>query len=241
MGYNLTIDQGNSVAKLVVWQGDVIVNESRCDCLSVENINTLTEQFAIDVAIYCSVATSGDEIVEALNKTCRQVISLSHNTPLPIKISYTTPETLGKDRLAAAVGAWSLHQGHTILVVDMGTAVTYDVVTADNCFLGGNIAPGLEMRLNALNHFTARLPKVDLDGNAPLWGIDTETALRSGAIHGVAGEISYYRSKLPDDTIVLLTGHMSETIASLVDFPVEIEPHLVTKGLNRILIYNETK
>lgn len=241
MGYNLTIDQGNSAAKLVVWQGEEIVHESRYDKLSAETVTGIVRRFSIGSAIYCSVADNGDDIVKSLRQSCNCVITLSHDTPLPIGIGYGTPETLGKDRIAAAVGAWSMHRGQTILVVDMGTAVTYDVVTADGQFIGGNIAPGMGMRLDALNRFTARLPQVPVEGDIPLWGTDTMTAMRSGAIHGIAAEISYYRSRLPDGSIVVLTGHGSETIMSLVDFPIETEPHLVTKGLNRILTYNENK
>lgn len=241
MGYNLTIDQGNSSAKLAVWQDDSIVHECTVELLDTTNVHELISRFAVDAAIYCSVATDGTEIIDALRTECRQVIVLDKSTALPISIDYRTPETLGKDRIAAAIGAWSKHRGRTMLVVDMGTAITYDVVTADGRYIGGNIAPGLGMRLNALNLFTARLPKIALEGNAPIWGIDTETAMRSGAIHGVAAEISYYRRELPNDSITLLTGYMSETIKRLLDFPIEIDPHLVTKGLNCILTYNENK
>ncbi len=241
MGYSLTIDQGNSATKLAVWHDDLIVHECAVEHLDVAYMHELISRFTIDAAIYCSVADDCHEIVDVLRKECRKFITLDEFTALPIGIDYRTPETLGKDRIAAAVGAWSLHREQTVLVVDMGTAVTFDVVTANGRYLGGNIAPGLGMRLNALNFFTARLPKVTLEGNVPIWGVDTETAMRSGAIHGVAAEISYYRRKLPEDSKILLTGHMSETVSRLVEFPVEIDPHLVTKGLNCILTYNEGK
>lgn len=241
MGYSLTIDQGNTAAKLAVWRDGSIVHECTVERLDVAGVQGIISRFTIDAAIYCSVTYDGNEVTDVLKKECRKFMVLDEFTALPIGIDYRTPETLGKDRIAAAVGAWSMHRGQAMLVVDMGTAITYDVVTAHDRYIGGNIAPGLGMRLNALNLFTARLPKVALDGNTPVWGIDTETAMRSGAIHGVAAEISYYRRKLPDDTVTLLTGHMSETVSRLVDFPVEIEPHLVTKGLNCILTYNEDK
>ncbi|MBQ9076235.1 MAG: type III pantothenate kinase [Muribaculaceae bacterium] len=241
MGYYLTIDQGNSAAKLVLWQGSSIVHECNFEHLDGSHIFDLASRFPVDAAIYCSVAGDGNEIVTALKQVCRQVMTLSHDTPVPVRIGYATPRTLGKDRIAAAVGAWSMYSGRTIFVVDMGTAVTYDVVTADGCFLGGNIAPGALMRLDALNHFTARLPRVAIEGDTPLWGVDTETAMRSGAIYGIAAEVSYFRKKLPDDAVVVLTGYLSGKVGELLDFPVKVEPHLVTKGLNTILIYNETK
>ncbi|MGN0960124.1 MAG: type III pantothenate kinase, partial [Coriobacteriales bacterium] len=86
----------------------------------------------------------------------------------------------------------------TALVVDMGTAITYDVVTADGKFLGGNIAPGIFVRLEALNHFTKALPLVETDGDCPRWGYDTTTALRAGAayIYAIAADGVYKQIKV---------------------------------------------
>lgn len=242
MGYNLTIDQGNSAAKIVVWHNDEFVAESFYKHLTEQQAIILVQKYNICSAIYCSVAQSGNDIIKALRQTINgNVIELTCKTPMPIGIDYATPATLGKDRIAAAVGAYMTHRGRTVLVIDLGTAITYDVVSANGSFIGGNIAPGMKMRLDALHHFTARLPQIDITGEMPLWGIDTETALRSGAMHGIIGEINYYRSKLPNDTSVVLTGGSATAIQHLLNFDTEIDPHLVNKGLNCILNYNENK
>lgn len=166
---------------------------------------------------------------------------VSHDMPLPLELDYATPQTLGEDRIAAAVGAWSLFPGQNLLVVDMGTAVTYDVVGADGHFRGGNIAPGIGMRLRSLNSFTARLPKVGGYGETPLVGFDTATAMRAGAVRGVVAEIAYYRSMLPENTQVVLTGGWASHVSEFLEFPVTVEKCLVTKGLLSILLYNENK
>ena len=126
----------------------------------------------------------------------------------------------------------------SLLVVDMGTAVTYDVVTADGRYLGGNIAPGVGMRLRALRSFTARLPEVNGYGDTPAFGFDTKTAMRAGAVRGVVSEIEYYRRLLPEGTQVVLTGGWSRRVSEFLEFPVAVDHCLVTKGLLSILLYN---
>ncbi len=241
MGYYLTIDQGNSSAKVVVWHDDKAVSERSFGCLSPEEAGQLIESYGIDAAIYCSVAQTGEDLVGMMAGKCKRVINLTHLTPMPIVVDYGTPASLGRDRIAAAVGAHVSNKGRTVLVVDIGTAVTYDVVDRDGHFVGGNIAPGIKMRLDAMHHFTARLPRVEADGETPLWGRDTVTAMRAGAIHGVVAEIVYFKAQLPDDAKVVVTGGWAQKVAPMLDFECEIDALLVNRGLKSILRYNETK
>ncbi len=241
MGYNLTIDQGNSSAKIAIHEGAHIVKTERIERLDLDAINSLATSYRLDAAIYSSVSVDGSEFVAALNSLGIKVLTLSSDTPLPIVVDYKTPTTLGRDRIAVAVGAYAEHPDCNLLVVDAGTAITYDVVTANRHYIGGNIAPGISMRLAALHAHTNRLPLVDAIGDTPLWGCNTDTAIRSGALRGVAGEIVYYRNCLGDNTIVMLTGGDAGIISPLLDFPVEVDAFLVNKGLNSILRYNESK
>lgn len=241
MGYNLTIDQGNSSAKIAIHDGNRIVEAQRIESLDAETVGHLLDRFCLVAAIYSSVSASGKDVVSALKNRGIRTITLSPDTPLPIAIDYKTPTTLGRDRIAVAVGAFTEHPGCNLLVVDAGTAVTYDVVTANGHYLGGNIAPGIDMRLSALHAYTERLPLVDTNGDIPLWGYDTATAIRTGAMRGIVAEIAYYRSHLGDNALVMLTGGNSDELACLADFPVEVDTHLVNKGLNSILLYNESK
>lgn len=235
----LTIDQGNSAAKVALWVGDTMAHHSSVTELTAEVIDEIVDRYKPAAAIYCSVADKGDSIIAELRSREISVLELTHATTLPISIDYRTPATLGRDRIAAAVGAWGLFPGRDLLVADLGTAITYDVVKADGHYIGGNIAPGVKMRLEALNHFTARLPLVACNGETPLWGDTTDSALRSGAVMGVIGELTYYRSQLSDDAITVLTGGDSELIAEKTDFETFTHKHLVSEGLNRILRYNE--
>uniref|UniRef100_UPI00272CC54B type III pantothenate kinase n=1 Tax=uncultured Duncaniella sp. TaxID=2768039 RepID=UPI00272CC54B len=188
---------------------------------------------------------NGKKIARLLISQGVKAREVSHDMPMPLKIDYATPHTLGEDRIAAAVGAWSLFPGENSLVVDMGTAVTYDVVTADGHYAGGNIAPGISMELRALHEFTARLPLVPFPEEMPslcreLFGRDTREAIALGAVNSVVASIYYYRSRLPKDTVVVLGGGCGHHLASVCDFETRVDEHLVSKGLNRILLYNET-
>lgn len=236
----LTIDQGNSSAKIALWEGPELIDEETFQRrLRRNDLEEVVRRFQPRKALCCSVTGNGDRIVDWLSRQGIEARQLSCDVPLPLTVDYTTPATLGPDRIAAAVGAWSIFPGENSLVVDMGTAVTYDVVTADGHYAGGNIAPGVGMRLRALRSFTARLPEVNGYGETPEFGHDTMTAMRAGAVRGVAGEINYYRSLLPQGTRVVLTGGWSQRVGSFLNFPVTIEPCLVTKGLLSILLYNE--
>ncbi len=241
MGYNLTIDQGNSATKVALWRESNMVKSMRYDDLTVVDIKALANDYELDALILSSVKVVDTSILDVINNICRNVYILNHQTKLPIKIEYVSPETLGHDRIAAAVGANMISPGKTLLVVDYGTAVTYDIVTNDGRYIGGNIAPGLNMRIDALHHNTARLPQIVVDGDCPLWGNNTDTAIRAGVIYGLVGELTYYRSKLPDDVVVVCTGGYAEIISGMVDFGVIVEPNLVNIGLNSIILYNENK
>lgn len=243
MATKLTIDEGNSSTKFALWRDDDMVSVATYKKASLDALlDFVTPDMHIEAVIFCSVRRHENaEIQNALHKIAPRVIVLDAFTPMPITIGYRTAATLGADRIAAAVGATVVAPGRTRLVVDMGTAITYDVVTATNHFSGGNIAPGIFVRLEALNHFTSALPLVETDGDVPRWGFDTATALRSGAIRGVVGELQYYRHCLRcRDAAVILTGGSHELITPFITTPIIVEPNLVLIGLNRILDYNET-
>lgn len=244
---HLTIDQGNTAAKMALWAGADLLAVAVEEHLAPEGVRRFVRRnlngATPDGAIYCSVSCRGADLLRDMRSWVRgPVLRLDSTTPVPLAVDYGTPGTLGTDRLAAAAGALAGFAGHPLLVVDAGTAVTYDYVTADGHFAGGNIAPGMTMRLQALNRFTARLPKLEMPRDPQpqhVFGTDTTEAMINGAIYGIVGALAYYRSRLPQDTRTVLTGGWGPVLARLCDFPVEHDPNLVSKGLNSILSYNE--
>lgn len=246
MSLHLTIDQGNTAAKMALWDDATLLSEVIEPHLTPEIIGRYLDVAPTPVvdALYCSVAERGGQLLDDLRHRGIKVERLSSSTSMPITIGYTTPHTLGADRIAAAVGAWSLHSGKPLLVVDAGTAVTYDYVDPSGCLRGGNIAPGMRMRLEALHRFTARLPRLEVPREIKpthLLGTDTREAMILGAIYGIVGAIYYYRSRLPEDTLTVITGGWASVIAGICDSDVRPVPNLVSLGLNTILRYNEHK
>ena len=145
---------------------------------------------------------------------------------------------------AAVVGAYSLApRERELLIVDSGTAITFERVTSSGTYLGGNISPGLYTRLKALNHFTSRLPLLsDLKDTSLGYGTTTQEALSRGALRGLIYEVDgYIRSlrSLHPEAVVYLTGGDAQMIQELLEEEVYVEPNLVLFGLNKILEYNK--
>lgn len=242
----LVIDQGNSSTKVTVFDGKEAVSSLRLDAPSVEDLEPLIGENGVYGAIMATVARTDVRFVESLRLLIDgPLILLTHDTPLPIRIGYDTPRTLGADRIAAAAGAYNMATGERILVVDAGTALTIDLMESDGLFAGGNISPGMRMRFESLHSATGKLPLVCPEGAAPEFGRDTEQAIRSGVVRGMAAEIlNAYRLAWAGGAIrIIMTGGDATLLArtdELRSLPVEINDNLVGVGLNYIYRYNET-
>lgn len=235
-GLLLTLDKGNSALKADVWDGDVAIETIVMPPATIhKQLPALLSRHFFSGAIYCSVTDDGSKVLQLFNEADIPFWTMTSDSPIGLKIDYTTPKTLGVDRIAGCIGAMTLFPGEELLVIDLGTAITYDRVSADGHFVGGNIAPGVSLRLKSLNAFTARLPKVELQGPVPSWGYDTDTALRSGAILGIASEVSFYRSLLPRNARIVLTGGSAPRIIPYLNFNYHLEPRLVPVGLKTCL------
>lgn len=172
------------------------------------------------------------------------VHTLSADKPLPVRLNYATPETLGLDRIALAVAAACKYPGQDCLVIDAGTAITYDFIDRSATYHGGGISPGLRMRYQALHHFTARLPLVDHKSDVELLGDSTQNSIRSGVwwglYHEVFGIIEDYRQRYPQ-LISLLTGGDAALFDETPKNSIFAAPDFLLEGLNHILDYYADK
>lgn len=244
MKKSLTIDMGNSSAKLAVYADDVLIDWQRVSKLTCDLLASVVAEHGIEEGILSSVTQTDGHIDDFLHSHLRRYMRLSHSTPLPIGVKYGTPHTLGSDRVATAVGAWFLNPHAASLVVDAGTAATIDVVDTQGHFLGGNIVAGISTRLKALNHYTSALPLVEADGDTPAWGYDTVTALRSGAVLGLAAEVEATALRVQeqlkaDEMTIFVTGGDGTLLARHMRMAARVENDLLSNGLYRILRYNE--
>ncbi len=217
---------------------------------SSADVERLFELYDISDSIISSVVNIEAAVVNALHRHSQHFVLFDHNTPVPIINRYETPQTLGQDRLAAAVGAKSLCPNENLLIIDVGSAITYDFVTEQGEYLGGNIAPGLKMRFTMLHRMTKKLPQVDADENEliPLFGKNTRDAIAAGVVRGVAYEVKGYmrtlQEKTPHFRTFLTGGHAPYVLKNVRSSRNEQremrhEKNLVLIGLNEILVFNK--
>ena len=238
---NLAIDIGNTVAKLAIFDGYKLVEVLSSSNHSLDCLNMICQKYPVQNAVMASVIKVSRTIRRQLAKAAIPVLELTCQTKVPIINKYRTPETLGMDRLAAVVGANFIMPGKNILVIDAGTAVTYEFIDANANYWGGNISPGIYTRFKALNACCDKLPLIDKEGENIDMGYDTETAIRSGVIKGMQYEMTGYidlmRKKYPD-LLVFLTGGDRFSFEDSLKSIIFADRFLVLKGLNRILEYN---
>ncbi|HND88473.1 MAG TPA: type III pantothenate kinase, partial [Saprospiraceae bacterium] len=179
----LTLDIGNTRTKAGLFRQGSLADRQVWAGLSPDQVLTYGRSQGVEAAMICSVAEPDGQLLERM-RAAWPTWELTHETPLPFVNAYRTPQTLGKDRLAAAAGAQALWPGEACVVVDCGTCIKYEWVEADGTYRGGNIAPGLHMRIRAMHEFTARLPQVPMEMPDSPVGHSTETALQNGALRG---------------------------------------------------------
>ncbi len=242
MHKHLVIDIGNSSMKCGVFErqsdgGYMLTRVGSNTDVCVDTFTQLDEEIAPLAVMVSSVRK-----LEAITLdwfASKNWTFLSSNTKTGINISYESPETLGMDRLAAVAGARHLAEGKNCLVIDAGTCITYDILEAPDTYRGGNISPGLSMRLKAMNHFTSALPLVSRNDDFELIGKNTETAIRNGAQTGVIMEIDAFIEAFKNkytDLVIFIAGGDAEYIKAHCKHEMKLETHLVLHGLHQILL-----
>jgi type III pantothenate kinase len=209
------------------------------ESLSQTVLHPIISRYEIKRGILCAVKQTDASILSYLKARLPDFFELHDQMRLPLELDYRTPQTLGMDRLAAATGAYMQHPGENLLVIDAGTAITFDFVDENGCYKGGNISPGPELRFKALHYFTDKLPLIDTDGDIPALGYDTATAIRSGVLEGIVREIDSYINDYEKkcNVFTFLTGGYSFYFESKLKNPIFADGNLVLRGLNEILNY----
>jgi len=237
----LILDFGNTFQKCAIFNNDEIVAFERFENITLNQLKEFSQENNIQSAILSSVINTKPEIIAWLKESFL-FIELDHNTPIPITNKYASPETLGKDRLAAAIGAASLFPKQNVLSIDTGTAIKFDLVNFKGEYLGGSISPGLYLRFKALHTFTDKLPLVPYNNEHLLIGNNTQTSILSGVMNGaiaeVNGLIDTYKNRFEGLKIVF-TGGESIYFVKSIKSDIFADSNLVIKGLNEILKFNE--
>jgi type III pantothenate kinase len=238
----LIIDIGNTLQKLAVFEGKKLVNKETFEKLSPESLARFIEKNGPFRGIIQSAVNIYPPEIEEVLARAGKFILLTELTPLPVKNLYETPKSLGKDRIAAVTGAWSIFPGRNVLVIDAGTCITYDFINSAGEYLGGGISPGIRMRFKAMHTFTGKLPLIEAEAFEGLIGRSTRESMLSGVYNGVTGEIRdlvrQYKEKF-NELSVMITGGDHEFLHNKLKISIFAAPELVLLGLNEILDYND--
>ena len=238
---NLLIDIGNTATKIAVSENNEIVARETFPHLTEERLDSIFDaNKLIDKAIVAATGADGDRVSAMVARRADYALQLRPTTPMPVRNGYETPETLGVDRLAAAVGAQILYGRRNMLIVDFGTAITVDLVT-DGVFRGGNISPGAGARFRALHEYTSKLPLCGPTDECREFGTSTRSAVEQGVMTGIAHEIEGYLASFGaryENLCTIFTGGDANFFVKRIKNTIFASRDLIFIGLDAILEYN---
>ena len=239
---NLVVDIGNNFFKLGIFENSNLVFSffEKNDKIDVEIEKIIHSYSKITSALISNV--SSVKINDILNKLNIKIYELDSTFIFPFKLNYKTPESLGNDRLALAAAATILYPNSNNLVIDAGTCITIDFINNNNHFMGGSISPGVKMRYDSLNHYTANLPLLKNENNFNYPGDSTNASIHAGIIGGVSNEINGFIKQINsrnDKVNVILTGGDAKFLSKTLKITIFANQNFILEGLNCILNLNK--
>jgi len=239
----LVVDIGNTLIKSAIFDGSKIIKLDFFKEFSSDYFENMFSNYSIGSGILASVRKDNSEIENILSEKTKLLI-LDYKTSLPFINKYSTPKTLGQDRIAVMAAASLMFKKENVLVIDAGTSITYDFINDKNEYLGGGISPGLNMRFKSLNTFTDKLSLIYFNGETPidLIGNGTENSILSGVVIGfykeIEGVINEYELRF-NGVKTIVTGGDYKYFDKLLKNKTFAAPNLVMEGLKGILDFNE--
>ena len=241
----LALDIGNTNITFGLFRGRRLIKKAQLITSSLGKYGRFARKLKnswaapVKAIVVCSVVPKAERtLIKVLKRTFKaRVFILGKDIKVPIKNLYKNPKQVGQDRLAAAYAAYALYGNkRPLIVIDFGTAVTLDVVSKKGAYLGGLIAPGMEMSLKALSEKAALLPKVELKKPSFILGKTTKESMASGAFYGYAamcdGLVSKLEKRFDQKFRVLATGGNAHLISPLSSSIKKVDGDLVLKGIN---------
>ncbi len=245
----LTFDIGNTDTVLGVFRDDELVVDWRLSThpqRTVDEYGLLLRSILRESAVEpgdvtgAAIASVVPPLTHGLAEACQRHLGMAAyvlepgDPALPVRLDVEEPLTVGADRIANTLAASRMYQRDTI-VVDLGTATTFDCITADGVFRGGVIAPGVRTGAETLTRRTAKLPSVDIEPPASVVGRRTDTAIQSGifwgAVASIDGIVQRIRDGCQNDPLVVATGGLAPSLAPHSRTIDRVEPFLTLHGL----------
>lgn len=209
--------------------------------VSVERVRSLLSEWSYDRVVLASVVPR-DRAPLRESQEGKPLVEISPEIPLGIEIDFPDPSVIGADRLANAVAVSDRCDGRPIIVVDFGTAVTFDIIDPRPAYIGGVIAPGLDAMRHYLHQRTALLPEIEIVRPGSAIGKSTVEAMQSGAFHGYRGLVReilrQIERELETPAKVIATGGYAALLADGFEEISSVEPYLTMEGLRRVAILN---
>ena len=240
---NLIVDEGNTLCKIAVLDKNEVLCERSVRDFDMAEIVSLISQFTIEKAVVASTRGGAAKICEQLRTKIDKVLHFTSQTEVPIGVDYSSRQTLGADRLAVAVGVVCGMGIEDALVVDMGSAITFDIIE-NGTFRGGNISLGVAMRFKALHDYTAALPLCSATEPTEEFGKSTVEAIEQGVMQGVLYEIEGYAARILAGKAkknIIFCGGDAESFVNRIKNAIFAPRKLMFTGLNKILEYNVSK
>lgn len=250
----LSIDIGNTNTKFCLFKNGIISKKAVFDdelLLHEKKFYTAVSSFRKHKISFIGISSVVPELIKPVFNLCLKnfkikPLIISNKSKLPIKIKVKSPLSLGSDRICNAAAGYKIFRGKdNVIVIDSGTAITYDVVLKNGNYIGGAIAPGIHLLNFALNDYTAQLPLLSRNElifpKNPI-GKNTHNALQSGIMLGIAdsvnGMINRINQKIGKKCKIIVSGGNAELTSSCIEHNNTVYENLVSKGIFEILRYN---
>jgi type III pantothenate kinase len=240
----LLIDIGNTIGKAVLYHPAESNTITMFDPEHPVELKQLLQ--GKTHIVYCLIAAVR-EIPDVLLNFLRpltKIYILDAQWNLPFQHTYKTPATLGPDRIAAVAAAWKKFPDKNVLVIDMGTCITYDFLDKNATYHGGAISPGVQMRFRAMHHFTGKLPLLKPNQKVSLVGDSTDASMQSGVLNGIQAEIEgiiYQYEQLYEDLTVIIGGGDNKYFDKKFKINIFAGSNLVLEGLKVIVDFNDIR
>jgi type III pantothenate kinase len=234
---NLVLDVGNSLLKIALFEKSELIQKFKFSENYKRNIEDIISKYKVTHSIISNVGRIDDSIINIL-KESTNLLLVSNQLKIPFKNLYKSKNTLGQDRLALVSAAAFNFPNENVLIVDVGSCITYDFKNNNNEYLGGGISPGISMRFKSLNTFTSNLPLIDFDNIHKLIVYNTKNSITSGVVNGTISEINgiiqQYREEFKNIRIIL-TGGDSNFLLKRIKNTIFADQNFLLIGLNKLL------
>lgn len=237
----LAIDIGNTLSKAIIFDHERQIGPMVFDLNEPSGFFRWVDSYGPQFGMLATVRHVSDELLVQL-RSRMQLEVLDHHTRLPFVIDYQTPETLGRDRIAAVAAAYGRFPKQDVLVIDMGSCITYDFIDSGGVYRGGAISPGMQMRFRAMQHFTDKLPLATAVEDAVLPGKSTMQSLQAGVMCGLEAELNgmiAHFEALSSGLKVIVGGGDNNFFDKKFKISIFATSNLVLEGLKVIMEYND--